>query len=293
MKRIFTSIAVVAAMFAFVACNDNEAQMAAQQKTQDSLQSIIDSKDGEIDALFEMLNQIEDNLAMISAKYGTVQQLRQKGVEGSSNVKGEINNQLANIESMLEANKKKIAELNGKLASLGKQNEELQQFVSKLETRVAEQEAQINSLMTELENNKIVIKNLNSNISDLTASNQAKDETIAQHIAEANKAYFIVGTYSELKEAGIVNKTGGFIGIGKKQSTVADMPLDRFVQIDRTKVTTVAVNMRNAVVISSHPESSYELVTDENDEKMISYLRILNPTLFWQQTKYLVISTSR
>lgn len=293
MKRILSTIAVVAVMSILVSCGQNEEQLAAQQKTQDSLQSIIDSKDSEIDALFEMLNQIEDNLSMISAKYGAVQQLRQKGMEGNTNVKGEISNQLANIESMLAANKQKIAELNSKLSSLGKQNEELQQFVEKLEGRVAEQEIQISNLMTELENSKMVIKKLNTNIDDLTASNQAKDETIAQHIAESNKAYYIVGTYSDLKEAGIVGKSGGFIGIGKKQSTMADMPLDRFVQIDRTKVTTVVVNMRNAVVISSHPATSYELVPDENDEKTTAYLRILNPGQFWQQTKYLVISTTR
>lgn len=280
----------VALIFAMVSCNNDEAELAAQ-RTQDSLQNIIDSKDGEIDALFEMLNQIEDNLAMISAKYGTVQQLRQKGVEGNYNVKGEINDQLANIESMLEANKKRISELNSKLSSLGKQNAELQEFVAKLETRVAEQESQINNLMNELAQNKIVISNLNKNVNDLTVANQEKDNTIAQQIAEANKAYFIVGTYSELRDLGIVSKSGGFIGIGKKQTTLANMPIEKFVQIDRTKVTTVAVNMKNAVVISSHPESSYELVTDENNEKVTAYLRILNPALFWQQTKYLVIST--
>lgn len=290
MKRIFFSLTFVALIFAMVSCNNDEAELAAQ-RTQDSLQNIIDSKDGEIDALFEMLNQIEDNLAMISAKYGTVQQLRQKGVEGNYNVKGEINDQLANIESMLEANKKRISELNSKLSSLGKQNAELQEFVAKLETRVAEQESQINNLMNELAQNKIVISNLNKNVNDLTVANQEKDNTIAQQIAEANKAYFIVGTYSELRDLGIVSKSGGFIGIGKKQTTLANMPIEKFVQIDRTKVTTVAVNMKNAVVISSHPESSYELVTDENNEKVTAYLRILNPALFWQQTKYLVIST--
>ncbi|MBQ7710818.1 MAG: hypothetical protein IJT39_03215 [Bacteroidales bacterium] len=291
MKRFFIIPLMAGAIVSLVGCSNNEEQMLAAQRTQDSLQAIINDKDSEVNALFEMLNQIEDNLAAISAKYGNVQQLRQRGVEGNSNVRGEINDQLANIESLLAANKTKIAELNRKLKELGDKNNELQDFVVRLEQRISEQEQQIASLTAELEQSKVIIRDLNQNVSDLTAANTAKDQTIAQHIAEANKAYFIVGTYDELKEAGIVTKSGGFIGIGRRQSTVANMPLDRFVQIDRSKVTTVAVNMRNAVVLSTHPESSYELVSDENDEKTTAYLRILNPTQFWQQTKYLVIST--
>lgn len=69
------------------------------------------------------------------------------------------------------------------------------------------------------------------------------------------------------------------------------MPLDSFTEIDRTKVTTISVNLKKALVVSKHPEGSYELVPDENDESIIAYLRILNPTLFWQHTRYLVVST--
>lgn len=291
MKHFFT-VSLIASMALFASCfGNNEEQMLAAQRTQDSLQAIINDKDNEVNALFEMLNEIEDNLAAISSKYGNVQQLRQRGVEGNTHLRGEINDQLANIESLLASNKEKIASLNRKLKELGEKNTELQDFVVRLEQRISEQEQQIADLTAELEQNKIVIHKLNQNVSDLTAANTAKDETIAQHIAEANKAYFVVGTYAELKEAGIVNKSGGFIGIGRRQSSLSDMPLDRFVQIDRSKVTTVAVNMRNAVVVSNHPESSYELVSDEKDEKTIAYLRILNPTQFWQQTKYLIIST--
>ena len=101
----------------------------------------------------------------------------------------------------------------------------------------------------------------------------------------------MVGTYDDLNEAGIVSKSGGFIGIGRRQGTNSEMPLDRFTQIDRTKVTTIPINMKRAVVVSKHPENSYELVMDENDSKQVSYLRILNPAKFWELTRFLVIST--
>ena len=45
------------------------------------------------------------------------------------------------------------------------------------------------------------------------------------------------------------------------------------------------------MVISQHPEDSYELVADEENSSVTAYLRILNPTQFWKYTDYLVVST--
>lgn len=291
MKKIYLVLSLAAFCICFASCKQKDLDNA--QRVNDSLQAIVDSKDDEINALFDMLNQIEDNLAMVSAKYSSVQELKRNNTEGNYNVKGEITEQIANIEEMLATNKKKIAELNSKISSLSSHNTQLEEFVSKLESRVADQENQINSLMAELEQNKIVIKNLNQNVSDLTAANQQKDETIAKQTADANRAYFIVGSYAELKEMGIVNKSGGFIGLGKKQNITTNMDSELFTMIDRTKVTTITVNRKNAEVISNHPSDSYELVMDENDESLVSYLRILNTNQFWKYTKFLVISTKK
>ena len=191
----------------------------------------------------------------------------------------------------MAANKQKIASLQAKINTDTKEGTRLQELVSRQEERIAAQESQIAQLLTELENNKVLIKKLNQDVSDLTASNEQKEQYIKQQTAEANRAYYVVGSYDELNEAGIVSKAGGFIGIGRRQGTNSEMPLDRFTQIDRTKVTTIPINMRKALVVSKHPENSYELVMDENDTKMVSYLRILNPAKFWEQTRFLVIST--
>ena len=289
MKKILIVLALAATTACFTACNQKE--LDASKSTIDSLQSVIDNKDSEIDGLFTMLNEIEDNLSMINSKYSNVQEMRRNNTEGSYDHKKEITDQMSAIESMMSANKQKIAQLNSRVNKLNSKNADLQAYITRLEERSAAQEAQISELLTELENNKVLIKGLNKNVSDLTASNKEKDQYIAQQIAEANRAWFIVGTYSELKEAGIVAKSGGFIGIGRKQGTVADMNTELFTEIDRTKVSTITINKKKAVVISQHPEGSYELVADEENDKITAYLRILSPTQFWKYTDYLVIST--
>ncbi|MBR1765740.1 MAG: hypothetical protein IJ745_01700 [Bacteroidales bacterium] len=289
MKKIFLAIGLFAATMSIVACNQKE--LDSSKKTIDSLMSVVDAKDSEIDGLFSMLNEIEDNLSMINSKYSNVQEMRRNSSEGSYDHKKEISDQMSSIESMMAANKQKIAQLSSQVSSLGRKNSDLQAYITRLEERSAAQETQIAELLTELENNKVVIKGLNKNVTELTASNQEKDQYIAQQMADANRAWFIVGSYSDLKEAGIVTKSGGFIGIGRKQGTVADMNTEGFTEIDRTKVTTITINRKKAVVISQHPENSYELVADEENSSVTAYLRILNPTQFWKYTDYLVVSS--
>jgi len=289
MKKTLLALGLIAATASFVGCNQKELEQS--KVTIDSLYGVINAKDGEIDGLFSMLNEIEDNLSAINSKYSNVQQLRRNSTEVSYDRKKEISEQMSSIESMMAANKEKIAQLNSRIGSLGKKNTDLQAYITRLEERSAEQEKQISELLTELENNKVVIKGLNKNVTELTASNQEKDEYIAQQLAAANRAWFVVGSYSELKEAGVVAKTGGFIGIGRKQGTVADMNTNAFTEIDRTKVTTINIGRKKPQLVTQHPENSYELVADEEDNAITAYLRILDPTQFWKYTDYLVIST--
>ena len=291
MKKLVSVLPLAIIAMAFASCNTHQKELDAAIKKSDSLSVIIQNKDSELDSLFATLNQIEENLAAVNARYSAVQELRRANIEGQPNVKSQISAQIKDIENLMAANRQKIASLQAKINSDGKESARLQELVSRQEERISQQESQIAQLLTELENNKVIIKKLNEDVSELTASNEQKDQYIKQQTAEANRAYYVVGTYSDLNEAGIVSKAGGFIGIGRRQGTNTEMPLDRFTQIDRTKVTTIPINMKRAIVVSKHPENSYELVMDENDTKQVSYLRILNPAKFWEQTRFLVICT--
>ena len=292
MKKILLILATVAPLF-FAACTGEDPEKTAALQKADSLQKVIDAKDGEIDALFEVLNEIETNLTEISNRYSKVNNLKQGNPEMNSRVRGQITDQLAVIENMLAQNKQKIASLTEKINSLGQENSKLQEFIDGLNARMSDQEMQISDLMNELTISKATIKKLSENVNDLTQANQEKDDYIAYQTAEANKAYYIVGSYKELKEMGIVSKSGGFIGIGKKQNTSADMDISKFQTIDRSKVTTITINQRKAEVISKHPEGSYQLVMDENDTKTVAYLVIKDASAFWRYTNYLVVSTNK
>ena len=277
---------------AFVACNQGlDEERAKSQKTIDSLQAIVDGQEEEVSSLFEVLNEIEDNLATVTSKFGNVEQLKRAQVEGRSDVKLQINEQIAQISEMMTANQEKLNQLNGKVQASHKENVKLQEFVEKLQTRINEQETEIQNLLTELEQKKIVIEGLNKDVRNLTETNAKKDQVIENQTNEANKVYYIVGSYKELKELGVLTKTGGFIGIGRKQQVTTDANAQQvFTQVDRRNLTKVGVDAKGAQVVSKHPEGSYELVMSE-DGKTCNYLKIKNVSEFWKYTNYLVIST--
>ena len=276
MKNKALALGIAACIFATItSCNGIEEERARNQKTIDSLQSIVDSKNDEMSQFFETLNEIEDNLAKVTSKFGSVEELRRGKTEIRNDVKMKITDQ--------------ITDINKKLSESNTENSKLKEYIEKLQTRIDEQENEIQTLVTELEQKNIIIENLNTNVAELTKSNTEKEQIIAQQIAEANKVYYIIGSYDELKEAGIVTKTGGFIGIGKKQQVTNDMNTQLFTQADKTTTNIININKEKVKVLSRHPEESYELVM--NDKKVCSAIKIINPNDFWKYTDYLVITT--
>ncbi len=219
MKKVVTVLSLALVVMAFASCNTHQEELDAAIKKNDSLSLMLQNKDNELDSLFATLNEIEENLAAVNSRYNTVQELRRANIEGQPNLKSQISAQIKDIENLMAANKQKIASLQSKINSDTKEGTRLQELVSRQEERIAAQESQIAQLLTELENNKVIIKKLNEDVSELTASNEQKDQYIKQQTAEANRAWYVVGTYKDLNEAGIVSKAGGFIGIGRRQGT--------------------------------------------------------------------------
>ena len=143
-----------------------------------------------------------------------------------------------------------------------------------------------------------VIKKLSGNVDELTQANQEKDSRIAQQQEEmayladqSHRAYYVIGSYDELKEKGVVNKEGGLLF--KTQKATNNVNVKNFTLIDKNKVTSFDVNLRKARLISKHPEGSYEFVYDETDSKMVRKLVVKDVAAFWSNTDFLIVSTKR
>jgi hypothetical protein len=101
---------------------------------------------------------------------------------------------------------------------------------------------------------------------------------------------FIAGNEDELKNKGIIEKTGGFLGLlGRVNTLNPELDKNQLQEIDIRDKTTFTLNAEKKQIefITKHHPSSYELNDSDNET---SLLTITNPTEFWRNSKYLVIT---
>ncbi len=289
MKKVFLIIAVTISAFALNSCDPTKSKeyIAAQQEM-DSLKVVLNSRDEEVNSLFSALTEIETNLAEVSTKFQKVGSMKTQGNENNQDARTKIKQQISDINALLEDNKQKLNSLNQKLKNSNFQVAELKKYVTKLESRIAEQDAQIQALLADLEKKESTILTLNSNISTLKKDNESKDVVIAQKTSEVNTAYYVLGTKKDLRAANLIDKRGGFIGIGRQTVLNENASLESFNKIDITQTNIIQLpNAKKAKIVTTHPDNSYEL--PKNGEGKYDAIKIINPQEFWRVSKYLVI----
>ena len=286
MKRTYLLIAGLVLILAGACNNKAEQELLTQKALQDSVEAALAAKNTEVEMLFQQLNEIEENLSVVTSKYADVSKIKDKTGEVNVDTRTKITSQIQDINDLLTEQKQRIDNLNAQLRKQKNTNKELTAFIEKLQTRISEQEEEIQLLTTELQKHKIVIENLNRNLDDLNKKNQDKDERILKIEEEKNAAYYIIGERKELLEKGIINRKGGFLGIGKRSVASSDSELKNYSKIDIRRVPEIQLPGTKIKILTSHPSESYRL---ESDEKRPTRLVITNPSLFWQKSKFLVI----
>lgn len=289
MKRLVLTTAMLV-MFALTACTNKkmEDQLISQKAMNDSIEAVLASKNAEMEMLFQQLNEIEESLTMVTSKYADVSKLKDKTGEVNADTRSRITAQIQDINEILNNNKQKVDNLNSQLKKSGKNNKELTAFIQKLQSRITEQEEEIQLLTTELQKKQIVIENLNKNLDEMTKQNQRKDEQIMRIEEEKNTAYYIVDIRKNLIDKKIINRKGGFLGIGRRSAVSSDSDMQAYTKIDIRKVTEIKLKGEKIKILTSHPSNSYKLI---GDQKKPTAIQISNPSEFWQKSKFLVIES--
>ncbi len=258
--------------------------MLESQKTQFTEQ--LTSRDSVINEWVLTFDQIEKDLVMIKEKEKIIN-LKSEDREFSKDRKQQIIKDIEYINTLLDQNKKKIASLSAQLSKSGMTIKSLETKVAELEASIAQRETEITDLKTALTQKDFQIDQLNSKMSDMQVAITQKDETISTQTNEINKAFYVSGTYKSLKARGILNKEGGFLGLGRKESLIKNFSDSAFAKINITEMRTIPVNSKNAKLITEHPTNSYELIRDNNNK--VAYIEIKDPDQFWKVSKYAVV----
>lgn len=275
-------IALIFIATLFFACNTDELEnkIAELEQQNHELQGGSTAKDGQIEEYMKSMNEIYDNLAVIKEKENLINtNIDMSNGEINESMKNKIVEDITLINSLLEENKNKMANLNSKLKKSNLKVAELEKMIANLMQQIEEKDAEIGTLQTQL-------ASANAQLRVLFEEYNNRIEELGEQTDKLNTAYYCYGTSKELKEKGVVTKEGGFIGLGKTTKLSDDFNKEYFTQIDITLVQQVDLMTKKAKLITNHPADSYKL---EGTNEMIEKLVILDATKFWSASKYLVI----
>ena len=277
-KKIFLLVAAVAL---FSSCIDGpkKADLIAQN---DSLKSIIASRDAALDDMISTINVVEEGFKAINEAQGRI---NLDAASAEQTKAASLQKDIDFINQTLLKNKQQIAELEEKLAKSHSYSKQLQAMVKKLKVELEEKNKQIVALQGELAQKNVQIgelgksvQQLNANVNELSATKVANEKTISAQESSLNSVWYAIGTKRELKDQNLLD--------GKKVLREADANMSYFTKADKRNLSTVETHSKSAKLLTTHPEGSYKL--ERNSDKQY-VLTIVNADNFWSVSKYLII----
>ena len=283
-KHIATAAALgVVALLA--SCVSRQVVVEAESRS-DSLELVVSAKDSLINAVFADINAISENLALIKSRENLITVAGES--EGGRRPVEEIDNDIKAIDRLLRENRAKIESLQRSAAQLRKANlriDGLEKMIADMNRQLAEKKAEVEQLRESLVRMGDEVKSLTEEVAVRSAEVENLSGEKVELQNQLNTVYYIVGAEKELRDAQIINKQGF---IGRTLTVGRNSNFDSFTMADSRLLSEVPVGQKKATLVTSHPEGSYELVTDAN--KVVEKLIITDPVRFWESSKILIIS---
>jgi septal ring factor EnvC (AmiA/AmiB activator) len=286
MKRI---LALTLLIISFTACNDDlKNENAALKLELEELKSQDLEKDQDLNDFAGTFAAVQENLKAIREREESIRNAREGGLENAQVARDQVLEDIEAINGIIEKNKELIADLQKKLGNSKSESKKYLKMVENLNRQIEAKDEQIIVLKDDLANLNFKMDQLNSKVGVLTEASMAQRKLIENQTDVINTAYYTIGTYKELKAAGIVNKEGGFIGIGRTETITNDFNKEYFTQIDIRETTTIPIEggRKKVELLSNHSSNSF--VYKQDGESIVA-ISISNSGEFWKNSKYLVI----
>lgn len=285
MKKVLTVVSVALVALILSSCVENSKKYQTLLAEKEALAVENKTIENEFNTSMGIINEVENNLQAIRDAEGILL-VQQEGSE-----RDQIVAELLQLKEVMAANHARLDSLNDVLAKSNRNNANLRSQIQKLQKQLAEKEEMINDLQAQIAEKDGQIANLNSQVQNLNSNlNQANSQIESlnnQNLAketEMNTVYYVSGTKKELKNNGVI--------LNPKNVLKSDVPTGVFTKADKRETTSITFASKKAVVLTSHPVDSYNLVpgVGEDGKKNVT-LEITNPDKFWNVTKYLVVQT--
>ncbi|MDW7690582.1 hypothetical protein R9C00_22515 [Flammeovirgaceae bacterium SG7u.111] len=289
------------AVITLASCKDKELVQEVEllRSKNQQLVSEISEQDSVFVSAMEEFNQISLNLMEIREREQNIELGNGDRANMDVDARQRISEDIQVINSLMEQNREKIAELDEKLKGSWYQNSKLKKSIAALkedyEVQLSSRDSSIAMLKTELESMDFTIQDLNGKLEEMALANALQDSMltekatmIAEQTTELNTAYYATGSSKELIKNNVVVKDGGFLGIGKSAQINSDASVQAFNKINITETRSIPISGKKAELITAHPNGSYKIEAEDGG-KALSSLVILDPEKFWETSKYLVV----
>jgi chromosome segregation ATPase len=291
MKKMNIKLFKIAGMLVLVAiftsCQKYKNEIEQLTVSKDSIQMVVDTRNDVILDYVGSMNEIQQNLDSIKGIQNLVNMnLSRSNSEKRKTEKEKILNDIALIHSLLNQNKKQVELLQNKLKTSNLKSDELKQMIQSYAQRIEAKDAEIRLLNKEMGMLKINISSLNQKIDSFAVKSIQKSTLIEQQESELNSVYYCFGSKDELIENNVIEKTGGFLGLGKTLKVKSDFNQEYFTKEDQRITSEIILMVKEARLLTFHPDSTYQF---EQNEKIIQKMAITDPVEFWKVSKYLVI----
>lgn len=255
------------------------------------LSAQLNRRDSIINEWVLAFNEIESDIRKITARENMLT-MQSMNPEISNDKKQEILKEIQYIRELIDQNKKRIGTLNSQLKKSGVNIASLQARIDTMDITITRRENDITALRMELVNRDFEIGELHREVDTMKTNLADKEHLISQQVNEMNKAFVVSGTFRDLKEKGLLEREGGILGLGAKESLQENSIKENlFTEVDITETLTIPVNSKSAKLVTDHPADSYELIKDASD--MVAYIEIKDPANFWKISRYAVVEVNK
>lgn len=284
-SSIYLFVIFCALSFGFTSCNlVSGEKYNAEVNKNDSLLIVALQQTNEIAELSGTMNSISAKLDEINGEISlgnndnNLLKQREKLMEQLQKVQDKISDKQKELEEFQKKYKSALGNIKVLKETITRLNSDIEGYTSKIssyETLVTEQSNKILQLNTDLTSTQ-------QNLEEKTKQAEEQEALINVQDLMLNEGYYIVADKSTLKQLGLV--TGGVFS--KTRLTNGTFDVSAFKKIDIREVDRIELNSKDAKILSSAPESSYEL--EKGIDKMLT-LVIKDKASFWSQSKFLVI----
>lgn len=290
MKNYFHLVLSVAfsgvAILSFLSCGGNQTE--ALQSQVDSLTATIEEKNQDLEFYQNCLFLISDGLDSIAKADNNLMVVasnKEKTVTRES-----IKQDLDAYANLLTRQRERIIQLERQMSEGGKDRERIQGLINILNKQIEEKDATIQKLQKKVETQNFNVAMLLDEVNQLHSKNailkkEKKETEEALEVAREmlNEGYYIVGSSSELKKAGVLSSRF----LGKSKINVDQIDASIFTKVDISNFTQLTIPSKKITIKSQHPSTSYRIT---NDKKAgTSVLEILDEVEFWSLTRFLII----